>query len=423
MVFVPFIYFTLLTSYFIYKHKTVLDVCVYMSGLYTFTSLCAIIVVLLNRTGESGILFDEYDLELGVVPTILYCLMLTLSILPFSMLYNRDLKRITPTRVPYIIDIISIVLIGVALLNFWLVADSTLEILSGDLSNLRSDHYEGILSPAELKAETLPSILKFYYYLNISTLLSLPIFFYNICCRHRPWWFNLLIFFTSFSCPLIGIQTADRTEFIFYALMFILCMLLFRKFFTKKIKRMIIIGTIPFAAAFIVYLVAVSTARFDEKVEGGAGASALQYGGQGYLNFCYIWENAKTEYIAAEREFPLISHLTMKVDSNPDRRNERTGQQGFFISVFPTFIGDIMLDITPIGMVAWVLMYFLFTCMIIKRSHREELTIGEVIMIFVLGVIPVFGIFYYRYSTFFYTLMMIMAFFVYLLSKYKIVLK
>lgn len=422
MIFVPFIYFASLLSYFIYKHKTVLDVCVYMAGLYTFTSLCAIIVVLMNRVDESGILFDEYNLKLGIVPTLLYCLTLTLSILPFSMIYNKDIKQITPTM-PYVLDIVSIVLIGVALLNFYLIADSTLEILSGDLSNLRSDHYEGILSPAELKAEALPPILKLYYYFNISTILALPILFYNICFRKKFWIYNLLLFFTSLSCPLVGIQVADRTEFIFYALMLILCVILFHKFFTKKIKRMMAWATVPIASAFIVYLVAVSSARFDEKVEGGASASALQYAGQGYLNFCYFWENAKTEYIAAEREFPLIAHTFARVDSNPQRRSDRTGQQGFFISVFPTFVGDIMLDITPMGMIAWVVMYFLVVCMVIKSSHRETFSIGEVILIFVMGVIPVFGIFYYRYCTFQYSLMVMIAVALFFSSKYKIVLK
>lgn len=421
MIVVPFIYFTLMTLYFLYKHKA-LDVCVYMSGLYAFTSLCAIIIVTTDSLGEGGILFGKTDAKFNVIPTVVYCVLLTMSILPFSMIYKKDIKRITPAM-PYVLNMVGIVLIGVSLLNFYLVADSTLEILSGDLSNLRTDHYSGILSPAEIKAESLPFLLKLFYYLNTSTLLALPIFFYNICFGKGNWLYNTLLFLASLSCPLVGIQTADRTEFIFYAMMFLLCLLLFGKFLSKKMKRIMIVITIPFAVAFVIYLVAVSEARFSEKVEGGASTSVLQYTGQGYINFCYFWENGKREFVAAEREFPLASHILFGVDSYTDRRDERTGQQGFFISVFATFIGDILLDIGPVGVTAWVLFYFLTVMLIIKKSHRAEFNIGEMIMIFVMAVIPVFGVFYYRYFAFTSTIMIIIGWIVYFLSKYKIKLK
>lgn len=139
MILVPFIYFSLLTFYWWKKHKG-FDVCVYMSGLYTLTSFLAIIIVANDLLADGGILFDNYDIELNVIPTIFYCLFLTLGMLPFSMIYKKDIKTIS-TNNPLLIDALSCFLIFIALLNLYLVADSTLEILSGDLSTVRSDHY------------------------------------------------------------------------------------------------------------------------------------------------------------------------------------------------------------------------------------------------------------------------------------------
>ena len=153
-----------------------------MSSLYAFISLCSAIIEFgdLIGDGEGGLLFDENDVHLALVPTILYCGLLTLSMLPFSLLYRKDIKAIVP-KAPLTLYFLSWFLIGISFLNLYLVADSTLDILGGDLAAVREAHYNGILTPAQLKAESMPFILRALYYFNISTLLALPMFFYYMC--------------------------------------------------------------------------------------------------------------------------------------------------------------------------------------------------------------------------------------------------
>lgn len=416
MIFFPFIYFLILTLYWWKKHHG-FDICVYMSALYTLVSLFAIFIVVGDLLGDSGILFDSSDVKFGFVPTVLFCLLLTLTILPFSLIHGKILKKIKPTY-SFLLNGLCWFLIMIALLNLYLVADSTLEILSGDLSSVRSDHYEGLLSPAQLKAESMPMIIRFLYTFNNSTILALPIMFYFICFEHKPWWFNLSLFFTSLSMPIAGMQTADRTESVFYALMFTFCLVFFKGFISKKLKRLMIVVGLPILSAFVIYFVAVSDARFSEK-EGGAATSSFQYAGQGFLNYCFIWENAKPNLISAEREFPFIHHFIFHVDSNPERRAVRSGQQGFFISVFPTFLGDILLDLSLIGLLIWVLYFFLIVFLVIKASKRKEIHAGEMLMIFVLAAIPVFGIFYYRYFNYNSTFIILLAAIIYIMTQIK----
>ncbi len=417
MIVIPFIYFTMLTIYLWFRHQS-FDVCVYMSVLYAFTAFLAIILVSGNMLETGGILFDNFDLELAPLPTFLYCAVITLGILPFSMLYKKDLKVISSPN-PFIIYSFSWFLIFISFINLYLIADSTLDILSGDLSAIRNDHYNGIESPAQIKAESMPFIIRFLYYFNTSTLLAIPLFFYYLCFEKRKWWFKLLLLFTSLSVPLAGIQAADRTEIMFYAMMFISSFLLFYKFLSKKIKRLMFFVSIPLAAIALVYLIAVSQARFEDR-EGGAETSAIQYAGQNYLNFCYFWEKGKWEYIATEREFPLINHYVFNIDSNPKRRDDRSGQQGFFISVFASYAGDVMLDLSPIGLILWSVMFFFVTCCLFKSAHQEELSVGDYLMYFVLSAIPIFGIFYYRYFSFPYTFMLILVAVIYLTDKFDI---
>lgn len=400
MVLIPFLYFAALTAYWWKQHHGI-DVCVYMSGLYAFISFCAVAIVGGDLLDAGGILFDEYNIELGLIPTILFCALITLGIFPFSLIFNKEIKQIKKTN-SLILDCFCWFLFFVFIINLYLIVDSTLEILSGDLSSVRMDHYEGIQSPAEVKAESMPRIFGYFFYFNISTLLALPLFFYYVCCGSKPWWFKAMLIATSLSYPLYGMQAADRTEFTFYVMMLIFCLVFFWNLLSKKFKRnMAIIGT-PFVLIIIIYLVAVSQARFAGKDDDNEKVSeaALQYAGQGYLNFCYFWENGKFEHISAEREFPFTYHTLFKIDSNPERRADRSGQQGFFISVFATYVGDILIDLSPIGAILWCLIFFIICMATIRFNHKEEYDAGDILALFVLAAIPIFGIFYYRYHGF-----------------------
>ncbi len=418
MIYIPFLFFSILTVYLWNKHKG-MDVCVYMSGLYAFTAFLCIVVVLGELAGDGGVMFDEFIMEISPVPTVLYCLFITIGIMPFSLLYKKDLKKIT-NKNPTITMALSIFLICIAFLNLYLVAGSTMEILSGDLRSVRLEHGRGLESPADIKAQSLPYIIGFLNYFKVSTLLALPLFFYYICFEKKPWWFLSLLLFASLSLPIYGIQSVDRTEIVFFGMMFISCLILFHQYLSKKIKRILNLSLIPFALASVVYLGAVTEARFGDR-ESGSSGGLVQYGGQNFLNFCFFWEMGDFNYITTEREFPLYNHFVLHKDNNADRREERSGQQGFFMSVFASYIGDVMLDLSPIGMVIWCLCFFVISMLVFKKPHREELTLGEYLFFFYLSAIPIFGIFYYRYMSFHYTFMLIVVLFVYITDKYKFI--
>lgn len=415
MVLVPFVYFTLLTFYWWHKHRT-FDVCVYMSALYAFTSFCALMIVVFNLLEGGGILFDGFEAELNFIPTVLYCFLLTLTLLPFGLFRASEIEEIE-NRSPIWVDIISWMLIIQALLNFYLVADSTMEVLSGDLSMLRESHYDGESSLADLKAMTLPSILQYYNYLNYSTILALPLFFYSACVAKRAWWFSGLLLFASISSPLKGIQVADRTEFIFYGEMFLLCLIFFRKHITRGVKILFAVLGVPVVALMLVYITMVSSERF-EKTDAGTSGSVLQYAGQGYLNFCYFYENANSDYLSAEREFPLTSRVLLK-RGYTDVKEDRCAQQGFFIGVFATFVGAVMLDIGIFGVIIWCLFFAFMTLYVLRYYNRKKFDISDILCLFVLASVPVFGVFYYRIYSFFIALQIVIVLFLFVMSKYK----
>ncbi|MBR4650028.1 MAG: hypothetical protein IKO67_07735 [Bacteroidaceae bacterium] len=417
MFLLPFIYFSLLT-YYLYKKQEGATVAVYMSALYAFTALCAIVTILGGYLGEDGgILYNNSNAEFNLLPTVFYCAIITATIWPFTRFNSTKIKGAELIN-PRILDVFGIGMILMLILNIYLVADSTLDILSGDFAELRHSVYEGELSPAKLKAMNTPIIYNIYLF-NSITIFALPLAFYNITHHRCTWWFNGLLLLTSLSKPIAATQTADRTEIAFWGIMAAFTLVLFWRQITLRVKIILVAASAPFIAAMVIYLSAVTTDRFDKSYAGPA-AAAMQYVGQGYVNFCYFWENAKPDFISTEREFPLYNRLVSGIVSDSDRRNVRSAEQGFYISVFPSFIGDILLDLTLPGMILWIIAFIAICYALIPSTADPDTVIhaSDYLIVFMLGIIPSFGIFYYRFFDFQSTIIIFSLIIIAYLSKH-----
>ena len=417
MFLLPFIYFSFLT-YYLYRKQEGFTISVYISALYSFTALCAIFTILGGYLGEDGgILFENHNAEFGLLPTIFYCAIITATIWPFTRFNNRKIKDVELLN-PRILDLFGVCMILMSFLNLYLVADSTLDILNGDFAELRQSVYEGEESPAQLKAiRTFP--LYYIYLFNIITIYALPLAIYNITHHRCAWWFNGLLLFASLSKPIAAVQTADRTEIAFWGLMALFTLVMFWHKITTKVKITLIAAATPFVIAMGIYINAVTTDRFEKSYAGPAGA-LMQYVGQGYINFCYFWENANTDFIATEREFPLYNRIFTGIISDTERRNVCSAEHGFFISVFPTFIGDVMLDLTLPGMLIWIIAFIAICYRLIPSTDDPDTTLhaGDYLIVFMLGIIPTFGIFYYRFFNFQSTIVVLSVLLVAYLSKH-----
>ena len=80
---------------------------------------------------------------------------------------------------------------------------------------------------------------------------------------------------------------------------------------------------------------------------------------------------------------------------------------------------DILLDVSPIGMIVWVTSFAFLGLLLIRTSHRTQYDISEVLLLFTMACIPVFGIFYYRFYTFLHSYSVLLALLFYFLSRYR----
>ncbi len=415
MIFVPFIWFFGLTL-FLWKKQEGIDVSVFLAAEYALTSLCAIICVQNGWLEAGGILFTAKTMQLGIVPTMLYCGLHTMLILPFTRLSPHKGSAIIRIENERMFNYFAYFLMIVAFLNVYIVLDNVRGVLmGGDFLAARGETYAGNVSFG--KKQNLSWILEKLYFFNATTVLALPCFFYSICFLQRSRVFNLMLFCSSLSMPLYAIAYADRTEFIFFFQVCCVVFLIFRPFLKEKQWRLLRKILIPLVGVMLIYLTAVTMARWEYKGDGGTQGGVLQYAGQGYLNFCYFYEYADESYVHTERVFPLINRFVNKRGYG-DVLDQIIAEQGFFTAVFPSYLGVIMLDIGKIGMIIWsvcLLLLMLFTF----PKHTDTLSFGQILWYFAVCIIPLFGIFYYRNYEYTRQLAFVMAGILSVLFHYK----
>lgn len=416
MIYIPFLWFLGLTIYLWKKQKCV-EVSVFLSALYAVSAFCAILCVNLHFLGSGGIQYTNEDLQLNAIPTITYCLLHTILILPFSKINPSRINDINISS-NHLFDLFAYFLFAVALLNIYIVADNIIQVfIQKDFTSVRTAHYAGDETLAEAKAKTLPRLLGYFYYFNRTTILALPCFFYSLCFLNKQTWFNIALIISALSLPLYGISAVDRTEFIFFAQSCCLCFLLFRPFiqdtqwqFLKKIL-------IPLGIIMLLYVSAVTIVRFGDKDQGAKGG-ALQYAGQGYLNFCYFFDNCNSNHIHTERMLPLTNKIYQGEINYTDLRDKIGEEQGFPISIFASYLGDFLCDSGIIGMLLWALCFLLLLLLTIAKT-TDTMSFGQIFWYYLMATIPMFGIFYYPYFTWLQVVCIIICAIMSILFKYK----
>ena len=405
----PFIYFISLFLYFYRKNDCEISVVSYITLLYVIISFFSIILVNMNLVnGLNGVLYTKGTLTIGVLPTLYYCFLLTLILFPFKKVNLNKTKNIQVISERKFNVVLGIFIL-IAIINIYSYSNSLLNISSLDFLEIRQSHYAGEESEASIKMQSVPFPFNYLSYLQRSTVFSILLFFYRTLIMNKQDWKNIILLFFSLTLPLSCLQSADRTDVVFFMLMFVFCWILFKPYLIESKKKYIIRFFYPILGGIGIYIFMVTIARFAER-DGGAGDSVLRYGGETFLNFCYYFENANPNVYFTDRVFPISSHMILGIDYS-DTKDLRSILHGFNVGVFPSFLGVIMLDIGKFGVLLWTLI-FSFSCNIIfnKISSTTSL-LSLLLIIFSLAVIPIFGIFYYYYYNFIHALTYVFALF------------
>lgn len=387
MIYLPFIFFSILSVFHIRKSKK-LDIGAFLMLLYAFSSAMSILLY------SSPYLYYRYT-KLDLSATIYYCLMLILFFVPFlAKEHSRKLNVIKPNMAFFYLVSFSFIILNLFAIIFSL--KYTIFVLSNNPGSFKVG--------ADIMMRKLGYNLNFlesasHYILGHFSdfyVLILVIFFYSVTFLKRNNLFNILLLVSSMSTIINGLNTGGRTQMIYWVLVFIACFLYFYKYMSNKTRRYILSLFFFFILLFSVYFAAVTIYRFSHyystTVVHQEVMSIIDYAGQSYLNFNRIFSQFDEHHYTLARIFPITRDIFINPDFDiRDYRYLLTVD----IAIFYTFLGDLYVDIGILGTCIYAMLFLILYYLTQLGKRSDFIHFHQIVFIFLFLQIPLNGIFYY----------------------------
>lgn len=392
IVYLPAIFFGSCTLYSFKKHG--MNIQVLMYGLFFIT-------------GIASILLDHYDLyadncvkrDPGIIAPFMYCFLIWLCISPFSVVKEYKIRKID-VKYPRILDYVVYFYFSIFLIILIAASTKINEIISNAaFAELRQSAYNKENESFYNHLTGIPRyICALTTFFLASSYINIPILFYNIYKQRKSIKFHIMTILGSCCQLLTSLMQADRSQFVYWFFLFILCLIFFWRILSKESKRRIYTLFLPVLYLFVIYFVAVSVSRWGQSSSGTEGGT-IRYAGQNFFNFC----NFFNECFDTPRSFTELFPLTYKILGLPDYFDwceVVENKTHMFMAVFPTFVG-IIASISTSGIAIFYCICFHFLSQkLLYRRNKEIITFQYFIKVWILAIVPLLGLFVFFYLSY-----------------------
>ena len=384
-IYIPFLWFFIL-SCFSYK-KRGLDTYTFVSFVYAVSSLCSIFFFYSKD-------MNPEKANISLVASLVYCLLLTLIMLPLRFFSPVTIKQII-IRNTKLFDAMTVFFFCgtvYTLIANW--EDILFRITYGDWESLRKIVMNGDLIIANKGGLSKYIGLLFSYPGSISFIMF-PVFFIYATFLKRPWWMSTMAFLGTTNVILTGILQVDRSSTFRWILVLLFNFIFFRQFITIKIKKKLYPIMALFFSLALLYIGTVTIGRFGQE---NTSNSLLIYSGQPYINYCYLWdhfdngEGVSTKYLLPATHFFIIKDY----EGNVSRQKELTEKTGIECGMFYSVLGSFILDANRVGPFLFTVLYLLLFSLFNKGSSISDKTY---FFMYILSIIPLYGFISYNYTS------------------------
>lgn len=385
MIAIPFIYFSLLALHFWRQSKTV-GIGVLMALLYAISGFFSILSDWNNLYG-AGIEANPEDVT--IIPTLLYCSLITLLILPFQKIAKHPPERIVVEDEP-LFDAIGLFYMLMLVLAVFLMFKGVSHVLQGDLQEMKIDSR----TAGGVAATSRRSVAFMSYFTDFSFFL-VPFFFASLCCLHRKLIFSILLFCASLTRVFIALVNVDRSRLLFWVYLTGFSLVFFKPFLSRKQKRGLLLGGMVVGFLVVTYFLAVTIARFHFRVAGTTGGF-IAYAGQSFIHFCHFYNNYPPVY-SLYRILPLFHSLV--TEDGVTLRWMYSVQTGIDTGIFTSVLGVFYADLGLIGMISMVLFLHGLFRWGMARIAKREMRFSGVLLLHAMAVVPLWGNISYWYNS------------------------
>lgn len=396
MIALPFVWFALLSIYQYRKNKGI-DIACYIALIYCVSALFSI---LMYTYGISSV-----EKKISTFATFVYCGLLTLCILPFSIHSNVLISHIRPIKNSQIIKNLAWFCFLFFLISTYMSFDSLYNVLTGDFNEIRIAHYEGF--GETIWIAKLPSALRYpVYYIDMffGSPWILEFFaFYSIFIQKLPKKYGLLFLISS----LIGITRnlidAGRSDIIYWFLGLGACIVFFRPFYVNQVWRSLRKYLLILISLFSFFIYTSTTSRFGESEGsgqlGGAESGFVSYAGQAYPNFCYFFDNFTCPKPSMEVIFPYIYQTIYNTNGGiVGKQKQLSLLTNYELGVFYTFIGQIAVTSNNYIAIGYCLLFSLLAMFCVSKTSRTNISLFKAYLYMALASVLFLGLFSHYYG-------------------------
>jgi len=347
VIFNAFLYVTLLAIYCINRKK--IDNGLVLISLYTFVAILGIFLYM-SEPNEWHLMLWPY-------------LYLFITFLLFARPYLSNKKLYLYEKLQTInirkLKIACIIYIVFALFFVLFTAKRAWSnLLSNEWLTIRTNVYTDEL-------EVYSNFIEWVAYAVIiyCNIAAMVLFFYFLT-MHKINKIFLSLLFVSIVLPIVtwSMITASRSNFTTFLMALVVCYIVFNKGFSKKQKKLIMIGNISFVILIIIYSVKVTVSRFGEENQ---LSSLLSYFGHSFMRFNYGVVDTIQNYMGGKYFFKRF-YLLLGYDNDAINAQILTGTHSG--NAFITFIGTLYLDWGPWGTLLIALVFPFIINRMIKNN-------------------------------------------------------
>lgn len=376
MIYFTILYFTYLT-FFLYNRKGI-HLSTFFSLLYLISTICSLYVL---NTG-----MEPYkDYNIGLFPSLFYCSCVTMAIIPSYHLnlkfIDRNFKHIR------LYNFISYLYIFIFFLLLFLFYQDI--ISSFVISSVSEGRKEQLATNPFLRFSGLKKYLLYLInYLCTYSYLMILFFLYSIVCLKKNLLFNILLLISSLSPILMGVLMFSRTNAVAWMLFFVFSLILFLSYFNRKQKKYLLFISAGIVGLVVAYFTFITWGRFEEN----AFDEVIRYGGISYLNFCHFWNGTDLGFKSLYNIFPVI-HRFILHESYSEWEIRVYNSIEDVTGTFTSFVGDLVWTSGPVFTLLFLITISFILTKLLKRKH--VLSIGNLIIVGIYSMLPMFGIIWY----------------------------
>lgn len=340
--------------------------------------------------------YNVINMGVGFFPPIIYCVLLWLCISPFQIARESSISKVEVYN-PKILDYCTYFYFAIFAIIVLVAGTNMREILvGGAIAEVRQQSYSDDAVSFYDHLSGIPRyICALTTYFLASSYIMILVFMYNVITERKGFVFNMIALCGSLPQLLTSVMQADRSQFVYWVIMFLFSLLLFKNMINKKVAKRLLTYIAPLFVVLIIYFLIVTFSRWGDS-ESGTMDGTIIYAGQNFINFCTNIQICWSTPISLCEIFPLTYHI-LGLENYFDWCKVVEKSSGVFMANFSTFLGLICSVSGPIIMFIYVFIYRAVQKQFLRRRSINIITFYEILKYWIVASVPLLGIFGHFY--------------------------